>query len=228
MLCPTCGNTVSDRARFCPRCGNPISGAPSQPSQALVPQNDPFAQPTMGGQPSYAQPNPYEQPYTPPQNPYETPYTPPQPQPGVREVPGSGGPRRAIKNDRSLVTVILLSIVTCGFYGFWLIYTIAQDVNDMFDDDEATGGLGIYLLLSFVTCGFYAWYWEYKVANRIAKNAPLYGVAITETGNDILLWNIVGILFCGLGPWVAWNIIIKNMNQVANAYNARYGLTYTA
>ena len=40
----------------------------------------------------------------------------------------------------------------------------------------------------------------------------------------MLLWYLVGALLCGIGPWVAMHILIKNTNALAAAYNARNGL----
>ncbi len=92
------------------------------------------------------------------------------------------------------------------------------------EDGQKTGGLLAFILLSFVTCGFYGLYWEYKLGNRLAANAPRYGLTFQENGTSVLLWYLVGALLCGIGPWVAMHILIKNTNALAAAYNARNGL----
>ena len=130
-----------------------------------------------------------------------------------------------IPTNRSLIAYILLSIITCGIYSYYFIYSIARDVNTMCrEDGEKTGGLLAFILLSFVTCGFYGLYWEYKLGNRLAANAPRYGLTFQENGTSVLLWYLVGALLCGIGPWVAMHILIKNTNALAAAYNARNGL----
>lgn len=132
---------------------------------------------------------------------------------------------RRIKTDRSLIMYILLTIVTCGIYGYWFIYSIAQDVNEMCKNDgEKTGGLLAFILLSFITCGIYAWVWYYKLGNRLAKNAPVYGMNFTENGTTVLMWQIFGALLCGIGPFIAMHILIKNTNALAVAYNNANGL----
>lgn len=80
-----------------------------------------------------------------------------------------------------------------------------------------------WLLLSIVTCGFYSLYWYYKIGNRLQANAPRYGLMFQENGTTVLMWQIVGALLCGLGPIFAMNIIIKNTNAMATAYNVRLG-----
>lgn len=137
----------------------------------------------------------------------------------------AGFPAVRIQTDRSLIAYILLSIVTCGIYSYYFIYTVARDVNTMCrEDGEKTGGLLAFILLSFVTCGFYGLYWEYKLGNRLAANAPRYGLTFQENGTTVLLWYLVGMLLCGIGPWVAMHLLIKNTNALAAAYNAANGL----
>lgn len=72
---------------------------------------------------------------------------------GSTPPPYSGG---RLKEDRSLVTYILLSLVTCGIYGYYFIYKLAEEVNIACEGDgEQTSGLVAFILLSFITCGIY-------------------------------------------------------------------------
>ena len=152
--------------------------------------------PPQGGQPPYGASSPV--------------------QPGA---PYQAGP---VQTDRSLAAYILLSIVTCGIYGLYFFYRLAKDVNTMCTGDgESTPGLAAFILLSIVTCGFYAFYWYYKVGDRLAANAPRYGLSFQENGTSVLLWCIVGYITCGIGSYVAMYFIIKNTNALAAAYNAR-------
>lgn len=126
-----------------------------------------------------------------------------------------------VKEDRSIVMYILLSIVTCGIYSYWFLYTMAQDANVVCaGDGKSTPGLVQFILLSFVTCGIYGWFWYYSLGNRLAENAPRYGLTFTENGTTVLMWLIVGALLCGIGPFIAMNILITNMNRLAHAYNS--------
>ncbi len=129
---------------------------------------------------------------------------------------------RMLKTDRSLAMYIILTIVTCGIYGFWFIHSIADDLNVACEGDgENTPGLAAYILLSIVTCGIYNIWWIYKVGNRIAVNAPRYNLRFQENGTTLLMWYIVGILLCGIGSFVAIYMLIRNMNQLASAYNSQ-------
>ena len=129
-----------------------------------------------------------------------------------------------IQEDKALWKYIIFGILTCGIYDFYFIYKMAQDANTMCEGDgKKTSGLVVFILLSCLTCGIYALIWNYSLANRLASNAPRYGLSFQENGNTVLLWNIFGSLLCGVGAFIAMNILIKNMNEMARVYNSRSG-----
>lgn len=130
-----------------------------------------------------------------------------------------------LKTDRSLLVYILLSFVTCGIYAWYFIYALARDVNiACAGDGRSTAGLLKLVIFSFLTCGLYGIYWYYSLGNRLAYNAPRYGLNFQENGTTILLWHLVGLVLCGVGPLVAMYIIIKNTNALCGAFNARRGM----
>ena len=130
-----------------------------------------------------------------------------------------------LRTDRSLIMYILLSIITCGIYGYYFIYTIARDMNIACEGDgENTGGLASFILLSIITCGLYQYYWMYKIGNRIQANAPRYNLMVQENGTTILVWCILGLLLCGIGPIVGMYILIKNVNMLCAGYNRSHGM----
>lgn len=192
MFCSSCGKQIPDGSTFCPSCGAKLQA------------------PVGSAAPTYAQQA---------QQTYGSPLTggaiySPGPQPGA---PNGGG---YIQTDRSLLVYIILSFITCGIYGFYFIYTIARDMNIMCSGDgDSTPGLGAYIALSIVTCGIYNLWWVYKIGNRLAFNGPRYGLQFQENGTTVLMWYIIGIILCGLGPWIGMYIIIKNTNAMAAAYN---------
>ena len=129
-----------------------------------------------------------------------------------------------LKTDRSLVTYILLSIITCGIYSYYFIYKMAYDVNIACEGDgQETAGLVKFILLSIITCGIYAWFWYYNLGNRLADNAGRYNMNFQENGTTVLLWLIFGSFLCGIGTFVAMHILIKNTNAICNAYNVYNG-----
>ena len=56
-----------------------------------------------------------------------------------------------IKEDRSLLMYIVLTIITCGIYSYYFVYKLAQDMNVMCSGDgEETAGLLKFILLSIL------------------------------------------------------------------------------
>ena len=219
MFCEKCGKEIPDSTKFCPYCGAPVSKAQdfvnkageafNAAEQELGSAFDEVKQSFTGN--SANQQNAGGQ--------YNGGY---QNNGGQTPPPYRG---EKLKDDRGLASYIILSIITCGIYGYYFIYKMAHDVNVACDGDgENTSGLVAFILLSMITCGIYAWYWYYKLGNRLANNAGRYGLCIQENGTTVLMWCIFGTLICGIGPFIAMHILIKNSNMICNAYNRTHGL----
>ncbi len=205
MFCSNCGSQIPDGSNNCPNCGAPVNNGANNLNNAMNNAQDAAknffnsAEQSLGSAIN-----------------------------DIRNDFSNGGnysSGSALKTDRSLVAYIVLTIITCGIYGYYFVYTMARDVNTACEGDgEQTAGLIAFILLSMITCGFYAYYWYYKLGNRLCANAPRYGLAFQENGTTILLWCIVGMFVCGIGPFVAMHILIKNTNIICAAYNRVNGL----
>ncbi len=131
-----------------------------------------------------------------------------------------GGYTGPLKTDRSLVLYILLGILTCGIYQLYVFYTIMRDVNVACDGDgRHTPGLLEFILFGILTCGIYDLYWLYSVGNRLADNAPRYGLHFQENGTTLLLWMLIGSLLCFIGNYVGIYFLLNNVNAICSAYN---------
>ena len=196
MYCQKCGKQISDTAKYCPYCGASV-GVEGRIFDAASEVFD-STEKDIGN--------------------------------AINDVKvsidnkGEYVPGNRLSSDRGFLATILLSIITCGIYYYYFVYKLAQDINVACKDDgDNTPGMVAYILLSFVTCGIYTWWWEYKVANRLAANAPRYGLEFQENGTTILLWNLFGALICGIGPYISLSILIKNTNAICNGYNIEHG-----
>ena len=225
MFCEKCGKEIPDSTKFCPACGAPVSKAQdfvnkageafNAAEQELGSAFDEVKQ-SFTGNSANQQNAGY-------QNNGAGQYNAGYQNNGGQTPPPYRGER--LKDDRGLASYIILSIITCGIYGYYFIYKMAHDVNVACDGDgENTSGLVAFILLSMITCGIYAWYWYYKLGNRLANNAGRYGISIQENGTTVLMWCIFGALICGIGPFIAMHILIKNSNMICNAYNRTHGL----
>lgn len=219
MFCTKCGKQIPDSTKFCPYCGancSPEQDIASQAGQVFNKAEQELGSAFDEVKQSFTgnnnQGNNANQNYN---NGYNN--------MNNGSVPPYSGER--LKDDRGLVSYILLSFITCGIYGYYFIYKMAHDVNIACDGDgESTPGLVQLILLSWITCGIYAWFWYYNLGNRLAKNGARYGLNITENGTTVLMWQIFGALICGIGPIIAMYILIKNSNMICNAYNRSHGL----
>lgn len=116
---------------------------------------------------------------------------------------------------------LLLSIVTCGIYGIYVLCGYVKDINKVCDGDgKESKNYIVVLLLSIVTCGIYGVYWWYTQGERLYNAAPGYGITVREKGSTILIWMLLGCtLMPGVGLLVATYIMFDNMNRIASAYN---------
>lgn len=116
---------------------------------------------------------------------------------------------------------LLLSVITCGLYGIYVLYGYVRDVNRVCEGDgKESKNYIIVLLLTTLTCGLYGLYWWYTQGERLYNVAPKYGLRIKERGSSILIWIILGCtIMPGLGMLVAIYIMFDNMNRIAMAYN---------
>ena len=201
MFCANCGQQVPEGANVCPNCGRRVAAEGSGVENLANGVNSAFdsAERAIG---SALQ--------------------------DVHQTFSNGGAPYSgerLKTDRSLLAYIFLSLITCGIYSYYFIYKMAYDVNIACEGDgETTCGLVKFILLSMITCGIYAYYWYYKLGNRLAANAQRYGMNFQENGTTVLMWCIFGILLCGIGPFIAMNILIKNTNKICMGYNQAHGL----
>lgn len=200
MFCGKCGAPANDGQNFCAKCGAPISNIAQ--AKTVIRESIDRTERSIGGEFDGMRRDLNGNRY------------------------GSYGAPEPLKSDRTLGMYIILTIITCGFYSFWFLYHLAKDVNTACDGDgETTGGLVAFILLSGITCGLYAYYWHYKLGNRLCANAGRYGLTFQENGTTILLWDLIGVLLCGIGPFVAMNILMKNSNAICSAYNRAHGLS---
>lgn len=96
---------------------------------------------------------------------------------------------------KSILMVILLTIITCGIYSLFWLYQTTQDLTEYSEDYRLTPGMSV--LLTIITCGLYQIYWWYRIADifitaqektkfpRINDNKVLF-VVLAIFGLDII------------------------------------------
>ncbi|MBQ1981707.1 MAG: DUF4234 domain-containing protein, partial [Clostridia bacterium] len=92
-----------------------------------------------------------------------------------------------IKDDRSFIKLLLLSIITLGIYEFWHLHHWTKDINTLCKDDGKNNeGVLLYILFTLVTCGLFPIFWWFKAADRLARAAVRESVAVDISGGKVL------------------------------------------
>lgn len=114
------------------------------------------------------------------------------PQPNMPQYTGTPIPPTGGVEQKNIALCIILSLVTCGIYNLYWLYTLTEDVKKLSNNPNGTSG-GIVILLSIVTCSIYLWYWMYKQGDTIDQVKQSRGIASSNTGILYLILGIVGL-----------------------------------
>ena len=120
-------------------------------------------------------------------------------------VVGQSGPIR----NRSIVTCILLTIVTCGIYGLIWLAGMVDDLNAASGEANGTSGVTV-VLLSIVTCRIYELFWMYKAGGQVNRAKAARGMA--QDSNTSILYLLLSIFGLSI---VSYCLIQNELNQMA-------------
>jgi len=107
---------------------------------------------------------------------------------------------------RNPVTVIILSIITCGIYYYFWLYTAMDDLNKAAGREVINPALFLILSIFVPFVVLYVFYTMDKAFAEISKNE---GITYKE---NFILWLIL-YLACGVGMYVG-------MYQLTEGFNA--------
>lgn len=130
---------------------------------------------------------------------------------------------RPIKDDRSFLKLLLLSIITLGIYEFWHLHHWTKDINTLCKDDGKNNeGVLLYILFTLVTCGLFPIFWWFKAADRLARAAVRESVAVDISGGKVLGFCILGMFTWGIFIWYAQYLVMRATNDLATDYNSKH------
>lgn len=93
--------------------------------------------------------------------------------------------------QRSIVSCILLSLVTCGFYDIYWMITLNDNTNQLSGRDGTSGGL--VFLFSIITCGIYTIYWMYQMGVAVEQIHEQHGEPAGSLPVIYLLLTLFGL-----------------------------------
>lgn len=110
---------------------------------------------------------------------------------------------------RGIAKAIILSIITCGFYGIYWFVQMTDEVHLAVGRQTTASGIKA-LLYSLLTCGLYTFYWMYMMGKSLAEAQEQRGM---HAENDAGLLYVI-FTFFGLAI-VSEALIQKSLNEIA-------------
>jgi Co/Zn/Cd efflux system component len=112
-----------------------------------------------------------------------------------------------IGKTRSPVTVILLSIVTCGIYALFWYYVTMEDINRFYDERQMQSGMLLVLSIICAPVIFYVYFMLDKYMKQISRQEDV------EYDGSMLLWLLL-TLVVGVGWFVAIWQVQSTLNKI--------------
>ena len=93
---------------------------------------------------------------------------------------------------RDVAISILLTIITCGFYGIYWFIKLNDDINTLADDRVAPSG-GMAFLFTLITCEIYSYFWMYKMGEKLDNISARKGMSTQHRGILYLVLHFFGL-----------------------------------
>lgn len=116
-----------------------------------------------------------------------------------------------VVKEKSIGLCVVLSIVTCGIYGIYWLYTIAHDLNDLCESQNQEKGAepGLVVVLGIVTCGIYSLYYLWKAGKMVSSLTRSNG---HHPSDDSIVLMVLSLLQLSL---VSYCILQSHINGFA-------------
>lgn len=97
--------------------------------------------------------------------------------------------------SKSIGLYLVLSIVTCGLYGLYWLYSMAKDVNELAKSQGQKDGFEPFLvvILGIVTCHIYTLYFLYKSGKMISTLQKPNGIHCNDDSVVLLVLSLLGL-----------------------------------
>lgn len=98
--------------------------------------------------------------------------------------------------ERNIVVVILLTILTCGIYGIYIFFVFNSEVQRQAQIEGVQTqprGPGMALLLTIITCGIYGIVYQYFIAKALNEIGKKYNYDTMEPALVVVFTIFVGI-----------------------------------
>jgi len=129
-----------------------------------------------------------------------------------------GAPSAAIQiapgvvQERSPITVVLLTIVTCGIYGLYWQFRTSDELRAATNDDSIKPLLE--LVLTLVTGGIWGVYVQYRNAQKVHAALASREPSRKDQSQSVLILSIA-MYFVGVTGFIAMWILQEELNSIA-------------
>lgn len=96
--------------------------------------------------------------------------------------------------ERNIAISIILSIITCGFYGIYWFIVLTDEAKEASGNENVSSG-GVAFLLTLVTCGIYGFYWAYKMGETLSEAKRKNGL---ESNSNAVLYLFLQLFGLGI------------------------------
>lgn len=128
-----------------------------------------------------------------------------------------------LKTNRSLLKLILLSIITLGIYGIVVMSAVSTDINTIaskYDGKKTMHYCLVLFIFSWLTLGIVPLVWSHKLSARIGAELNRRGINYSFGAGTFWGWGFFGILIL-VGPFIYGHKLLKSMNLLAEDYNRK-------
>lgn len=189
VTCPSCGQPASEGARVCKGCGAALSKRCPHCAEwiAVLAARCPFCAADLAGGPAPVLRTAHAAPAG-----------------GIS--PGAG----RVGERRELILAFLLTFVTCGIFGLYLMYKIGDELNEHSGSSGLNPGLDI--LLGLLTCGLWFIYARYRYAETLRDLSVREGGEAQDVTTLCLVLDIAALCF-GFTALVSLLVLQNEVNR---------------
>ena len=129
-----------------------------------------------------------------------------------------------LKTNRGLLKFILLSLVTFGIYALVFYSKVSTDINliaSRYDGKKTMHYCLLTFIVAPITFGIGGIVWCHRISERIGSELTRRGIAYSFDASTFWLWNVLGSLLFGIGPFVYLHKLCKAMNLLSADYNTK-------
>ena len=120
---------------------------------------------------------------------------------------------------RGVAACVIFTLLTCGIYGLYWMYKIAEGFHVTQTQERVDTSPGITILLYIVTGGIYGWYCYYKWGRASTEIAARFGRTDGDKGIMYLLLAIFGFsIICDALIQSDFNNWLDAMDASAHQY----------